>query len=97
MCITVIKIFAMISFILLHVNRILLFLFTNKPYEGVWDSLGEDVMVLSHLCMSRHQSDAWMPGWRGPLFLERLVPLVPGVGSDYSLDSQHCTGVHVPS
>ena len=89
MCITVIKIFAMISFIPPHVNRILLFLFTNKLYEGVWHSLGEDVMVLSHLCILRHQPDAWTPGWCGPLFLEWLAPSVPGVGSDYSLDSRH--------
>ena len=89
MCITVIKIFVMISFIPPHVNCILLFLFTNKPYEGVRHSLGEDVMVLSRLCHLRRQPDAWVPGWRGPMFLERLAPSAPGVGSDYSLDSRH--------
>ena len=30
-----------------------------------------------------------VPGWHGPMFLEWLVPSVPGVGSDYSLDSRH--------
>ena len=89
MCITVIKIFVMISFIPLHVNHILLFLFTNKPYEGVWHSLEEDVTVLSHLCISRHQPGTWAPGWHGPMFLEWLAPLAPGIGSDYSLDSRH--------
>ena len=89
MCITVIKIFAMISFVPPHVNRILLFLFTNKPYESVWHSLGEDVMELSRLCILWCQSDAWTPGWCGPLFLEWLAPLVPGVRSDYSSDSRH--------
>ena len=90
MCITVIKIFVMISFIPPHVIRILLFLFTNKPYEGVRCSLGEDFTVLSCLCLLRHQPDALVPGWHGPMFLERLAPSAPGVGSDYSLDSRHC-------
>ena len=103
MCITVIKIFVMISFIPPPVNPILLFLFTNKPYEGVRCSLGEDVTVLSRLCFLRCQPSAWTPGWHGPLFLEQLAPLAPGVGSGYSLDSQHCaeyfvlSGVHVLS
>ena len=58
MCITVTKTFAMISFVPPHVNRILFFLFTNKLYEGIRHSLGEDVMELSHPCTLQHQSDA---------------------------------------
>ena len=91
MCITVIKVFVMISFIPPHVIRILLFLFMNKPYEGIRRSLGEDVTVLSCLCLLRCQPNAWVPGWFGPMFLERLVLLAPGIGSDYSLDSRHRT------
>ena len=86
MCITVIKIFVMISFIPLHVNCILLFLFTNKLYEGIQHSLGEDVTVLSRLCILRHQPDAWMPGWCGPLFLEWLALSVPGIGVRVNLN-----------
>ena len=105
MCITVIKILAMISFVPSHVNRILLFLFTNKPYKGIRCSLGEDVMELSHLCTLQCQSDAWMPGWRGPLFLEWLVPSVVARRSgvithwipDPVLSIFILSGVHVPS
>ena len=50
MCMTVIKTFAMISFVPPHANHILLFLFMNKPYEGIRHSVGEDVTELSQLC-----------------------------------------------